>query len=241
MGRSGWLSLPPALLREAGIGERAQVRIADGGLLVSATGAPGAHAEPAARRATAPCARTVAPGRPWNCARSFARSGAAGPGGPCCTGSPSAWTPGRMNAVAGASGSGKTTLLRLVAGLDRPDSGPILLDAHDLAADDAESLAALRRRRIGYLAQEPTPVGFLSAEENIVLALRSRGWGEGEARARAAGVLARVGLRNAPASAPGGCRPARRSGSPWPEHWPAPAGCSSSTSRPRAWTKPTPP
>jgi len=101
---------------------------------------------------------------------------------------------GRMNAVAGASGSGKTTLLRLVAGLDHPDSGAILLDAHDLAADDPESLAALRRRRIGYLAQEPMPVGFLSAEENIVLALRSRGADEAEARAQAAAVLARVGL-----------------------------------------------
>jgi putative ABC transport system ATP-binding protein len=101
---------------------------------------------------------------------------------------------GRMNAVAGASGSGKTTLLRLIAGLDRPDSGAILFDAHDLAADDAESLAALRRRRIGYLAQEPTPVGFLSAEENIVLALRTRGWDEPEARAQAARALARVGL-----------------------------------------------
>ncbi len=110
---------------------------------------------------------------------------------------------GRMNAVAGASGSGKTTLLRLVAGLDRPDSGMVLLDAHDLAADDAESLAALRRRRIGYLAQEPTPVGFLSAEENIVLALRSRGWDEAEARAQAADVLARVGLYRAGASAGG--------------------------------------
>jgi putative ABC transport system ATP-binding protein len=52
----------------------------------------------------------------------------------------------------------------------------------------------MRRRRIGYLAQEPTPVGFLSAEENIVLALRSRGWDEAEARAQAARVLTRVGL-----------------------------------------------
>ena len=101
---------------------------------------------------------------------------------------------GRVNAVAGASGSGKTTLLRLVAGLDRPDSGAILLDAHDLAADDEESLAALRRRRIGYLAQEPTPVGFLSAEENIVLTLRARGWDEARGASQAVRVLARVGL-----------------------------------------------
>jgi putative ABC transport system ATP-binding protein len=101
---------------------------------------------------------------------------------------------GEVLCLIGASGSGKTTLLRLVAGLDRPDSGAILVDAHDLARDDAESLAALRRRRIGYLAQEPTPIGFLSGEENIVLALRTRGWDERDARARAAGALHAVGL-----------------------------------------------
>jgi ABC-type lipoprotein export system ATPase subunit len=202
VGRSGWLSLPPALLREAGIGERAQVRVAGGGLLVSAAGA-------AVAPAAGPAERSYGGGR--------AGSNHAHPR--------AAWTPatielrdvvrtrgrgraqrtvlhglthslaaGRVTAVAGASGSGKTTLLRLVAGLDRPDGGAILVDAHDLAADDAESLAALRRQRIWYLAQEPAPVAFLSAEENIVLALRSRGWDEPDARAQAAFALARVGL-----------------------------------------------
>jgi ABC-type lipoprotein export system ATPase subunit len=194
VGRTGWLSLPPALLREAGIGERAHVRLADGGLLVSATGPPPAHgtadapstARPHASVAWSPAAielRNVVRTRGHGRAQRTVLHGLS-----------HCLAAGRMNAVAGASGSGKTTLLRLVAGLDRPDSGMVLLDAHDLAADDAESLAALRRRRIGYLAQEPTPVGFLSAEENIVLALRSRGWDEADARAHAAGVLARVGL-----------------------------------------------
>ena len=59
---------------------------------------------------------------------------------------------------------------------------------------DAEQLAALRRERIGYLPQEPTPVGFLSAEENVVLGLRLRGWDQAEAAERAAVVLSRVGL-----------------------------------------------
>ena len=194
VGRSGWLSVPPALLREAGISDRAQVRIADGGLLVSATGAPGGTLEPATPAGNGP---GPAPWRPAAVElRALVRTlGRGGARRTVLDGVTRCLDAGRMHAVAGASGSGKTTLLRLVAGLDHPDSGAVLLDAHDLAADDAESLAALRRRRIGYLAQEPTPVSFLSAEENIVLALRSRGWGEGEARARAAGVLARVGLR----------------------------------------------
>ncbi|MGZ4172577.1 MAG: ATP-binding cassette domain-containing protein, partial [Solirubrobacteraceae bacterium] len=100
----------------------------------------------------------------------------------------------RVHAVAGSSGSGKTTLLRLVAGLDLPDSGAILIDAHDLAGDGAEARAALRRGRLGYHAHEPAPIGFLSAEENIVLVLRWRGWSDRDARARAAAVLDRVGL-----------------------------------------------
>lgn len=201
VGRSGWLSLPPALLREAGIGERAQVRIADGGLLVSAT--PGTSAERGADAQSDPGSSGGAGGGVGGAVfhpatvelRAVVRTRGQGrsqrtvlDGLTHCLGA------GRMHAVAGASGSGKTTLLRLVAGLDRPDSGAILLDAHDLTADDVESLAALRRERIGYLAQEPTPVGFLSAEENIVLSLRSRGWDEVSARAQAARVLTRVGL-----------------------------------------------
>ncbi len=193
VGRSGWLSLAPALLREAGIDARARIRVTDGGLLLSAVGPP-----PVPDPFTAP----PTPGRyasAWSPAtielRDVVRTHGRGPAQRTVLhGLTHCLAAGHMNVVAGASGSGKTTLLRLVAGLDRPDSGAILLDAHDIAGDDAESLAALRRRRIGYLAQEPTPVGFLSAEENIVFALRVRGWEEPEARVQAARVLARVGL-----------------------------------------------
>src|SRR5205085_12431108 len=84
--------------------------------------------------------------------------------------------PGRLTVVVGPSGSGKTTLLRLLAGLDVPDGGEIELDGEDVSAWDAERRASLRRRRIGYLPQEPSPIAFLSAEENVALALRLRGW-----------------------------------------------------------------
>ncbi len=101
---------------------------------------------------------------------------------------------GRMTAVIGRSGAGKTTLLRIVAGLDVPDSGEVVLDGVPLHDRSAEDLAWLRRQRIGYLPQEPLPVPFLSAVENVTLVLALRGWQADAARRRATIVLARVGL-----------------------------------------------
>ena len=69
-----------------------------------------------------------------------------------------------------------------------------MIDGRRLEQCDAEERAALRRERIGYLPQQPSPVGFLSAHENVVLSLRLRGWDIDEAAERAAIVLAHVGL-----------------------------------------------
>jgi putative ABC transport system ATP-binding protein len=99
-----------------------------------------------------------------------------------------------MTAITGRSGVGKTTLLKLVAGLGRPSSGQVIIDGHPLGDDSAEQLASLRREWIGYLAQEPAPIGFLSAEENAVLILRIRGWDVDAAAERAAEALVRAGL-----------------------------------------------
>src|SRR5260370_23360913 len=99
-----------------------------------------------------------------------------------------------MTGSTGRSGAGKTTLLKLVAGLDRPSSGQVMLDGHPLGDRDGEQLASLRRQRIGYLSQEPAPIGFLSAEENAVLVLRIRGWDADAAAERAAEALTRAGL-----------------------------------------------
>jgi putative ABC transport system ATP-binding protein len=89
---------------------------------------------------------------------------------------------------------GKTTLLKLVAGLDRPSSGQVMVDGYPLGDGSAEQLASLRRRRVGYLSQEPVPIEFLSAEENAVLTLRIRGWDADAAAERAAEALTRAGL-----------------------------------------------
>jgi putative ABC transport system ATP-binding protein len=69
-----------------------------------------------------------------------------------------------------------------------------MLVGHPLGHDNAEELASLRRRRIGYLSQQPAPVGFLSAEENAVLILRVRGWDADAAAERAAETLIWAGL-----------------------------------------------
>ena len=105
-----------------------------------------------------------------------------------------AFAPGRLTVVTGRSGTGKTTLLRLIAGLDRPDGGELLLVGQPLNDRTREQLAALRRQRIGYMPQEPTTVGFLSARENVVLALRIRGWPADAAARRATSMLTAVGL-----------------------------------------------
>jgi putative ABC transport system ATP-binding protein len=102
--------------------------------------------------------------------------------------------PGRLTVVTGRSGSGKTTLLEMLACLQRPDAGEVRLDGVSLRDADAEQLAEARRRRIGYLPQEPEPVGFLSAVENVALALQIRGARPDEAAATARAVLTRTGL-----------------------------------------------
>jgi putative ABC transport system ATP-binding protein len=104
------------------------------------------------------------------------------------------FAPGQMTAVTGRSGTGKTTLLKLVAGLERASSGLVVLDGQRLGDLDGEQLASLRRQRIGYLSQEPSPIEFLSAEENTALILRIRGWDADAAAERAVASLARAGL-----------------------------------------------
>jgi putative ABC transport system ATP-binding protein len=105
-----------------------------------------------------------------------------------------AFPPRRLTVVTGRSGSGKTTLLRLIAGLDHADAGEITLDGESLSGHGDEHLADLRRGRIGVMSQDPAPVAFLSAQENVVLALRLRGWEQAAASRRAASVLDLVGL-----------------------------------------------
>ena len=101
---------------------------------------------------------------------------------------------GETTSLVGASGSGKSTLLGLLAGLLRPGGGTIAFDGQDLAAMDDSERAALRARRIGIVLQRGNLVPFLTAAENVELALRlaeRRGYGR-PGRARA--LLAELGV-----------------------------------------------
>ena len=100
---------------------------------------------------------------------------------------------GQFVAIMGPSGSGKSTLLGLLAGLDTPSGGKVILDGQeiqDLAEDD---MAVLRGRKIGFVFQSYQLVPTLTAEENVLLPLDLAGDGFAGAE-RARGLLERVGL-----------------------------------------------
>jgi putative ABC transport system ATP-binding protein len=82
---------------------------------------------------------------------------------------------GELVAVMGPSGSGKSTLLNLAGGLDRPTQGEVVVDGTVLGACGRRELAALRRRRIGYVFQDLNLLASLTAAENVALPLELDG------------------------------------------------------------------
>jgi putative ABC transport system ATP-binding protein len=99
---------------------------------------------------------------------------------------------GEFVAVLGPSGSGKSTLLALMAGLDRPSEGEVLLDGEPIHALSEDALAQLRRRKIGFVFQSFQLLGNLTARENVFLPLELAG--RPDAGRRADELLAEVGL-----------------------------------------------
>lgn len=78
---------------------------------------------------------------------------------------------GKFTAIVGRSGSGKSTLLHMIGGLDRPDSGKVLIDGEDIFALKEDKLAQFRRRKIGFIFQDFNLIPSLNVWENIVLPL----------------------------------------------------------------------
>ena len=193
VGRGGWLRLPEDLLRSARISDRATVRLDDGRLVVAApssekdcveeTQAPSVSRNPAGLSVVSTQALLEA--------RALTRSfGKATP----VDGLTASFSGGRLYAVTGPSGSGKTTLLHLLAGLDLPDAGEVVLDGVSLASLDRAGRAELRRTRLAFIGQTVGLVPFLGARENVELSLALRGAEPGDAHHRAADALASVGL-----------------------------------------------
>jgi len=99
--------------------------------------------------------------------------------------------PGGFLAVTGPSGSGKSTLLGLLAGLDRPARGRVVLDGHDLSRMSEDERAQVRAEKVGFIFQSFHLIPTLTARENIQVPLELRGQ---DGRPRAAELLTRVGL-----------------------------------------------
>jgi putative ABC transport system ATP-binding protein len=95
-------------------------------------------------------------------------------------------------AIVGASGSGKSTLLGIIAGLDVPSAGKVILAGTDLFALDEDARAAVRARALGFVFQSFQLLGNLTALENVMLPLELAG--RGDARRLATEMLQRVGL-----------------------------------------------
>jgi putative ABC transport system ATP-binding protein len=103
---------------------------------------------------------------------------------------------GEFVAVMGPSGCGKSTLLHLLGGLDRPTSGRVMIDGHDLTDLNDDKLTELRRRKIGFVFQFFNLIPVLTAAENAALPLTLDGAKAAEAKAKAAEWLTKVGLEN---------------------------------------------
>jgi len=100
---------------------------------------------------------------------------------------------GQFAAIMGPSGSGKSTLLGLLAGLDGPTSGQILLDGEDITDLEEDQLALLRGRKIGFVFQSYHLIPTLTAQENVMLPIELSG-NSGDGTERARELLDSVGL-----------------------------------------------
>jgi ABC-type lipoprotein export system ATPase subunit len=184
IGRGGWLRVPEESLRAAGIGERALVRVrADAVELRPAPGVAADEVVPTEVPVSGVGALVEARGLTRRFGHETALEGFDG-----------VFPPGMLTVVTGPSGSGKSTLLALLAGLDTPDEGEVVIDGVVLSALDRDGRAAFRRDRIGVVGQMPGLSGALTARENVELALTLREVDGLEARERAMDALAVVGL-----------------------------------------------
>ena len=196
VGRGGWLRLPEDVLRSAGIDRHATAQLRGravvlepAGPSVSETQSPPEPPEPLVRAAPAgpnePCVSEAQ--SPVVEARGLTkRFGSATP----IDRLDATFAPGKLTVVTGPSGSGKTTLLHLLAGLELPDEGDVLLDGISLAGLDRAGRAEARRTSLAFVGQTAGLAPFLGAFENVELALELRGLAQEDAAA----ALEAVGL-----------------------------------------------
>ncbi|MEI9813844.1 MAG: ABC transporter ATP-binding protein [Acidobacteriota bacterium] len=101
---------------------------------------------------------------------------------------------GQFVAIMGASGSGKSTLLGLLAGLDSPTTGQVIIDGTDITTLKEDALALVRGRKIGFVFQSYQLIPTLTAEENVLLPFELTGGDVSTGTTRARELLQNVGL-----------------------------------------------
>jgi putative ABC transport system ATP-binding protein len=109
---------------------------------------------------------------------------------------------GAFCAIMGPSGSGKSTILHLIAGLTAPSTGRVMVDGTDVATMNAAEVAALRRRRIGYVMQTANLLPFLTVEQNVNVPLMLDGTPVRERPARVREALERANIAHRAAHRP---------------------------------------
>jgi putative ABC transport system ATP-binding protein len=102
--------------------------------------------------------------------------------------------PGELAAIMGASGSGKSTLMNIIGCLDEPDSGEYWLNGEDVTRLDADALAAIRNRAVGFVFQNFNLLPRTSALDNVEMPLVYAGVHKAERHERARAMLERMGL-----------------------------------------------
>jgi peptide/nickel transport system ATP-binding protein len=169
---SGLVRLEPADLEAAGIEGKARLEAAPGALVLRAAGGAPVAVIPAAPP-PAPSVPRAAPSVALRGVRRAYGSGAAAVEAlpPTDLGVDGAG----LTALVGPSGSGKTTLLHIVAGLERPSAGEVVVAGRDLGALSRAQLAAFRRESLAFVPQAAALAGHLSARENVALAAQIRG------------------------------------------------------------------
>jgi ABC-type lipoprotein export system ATPase subunit len=186
VGRGGWIRLPEEFLHRGRIVTRARARVEGREIVISGDEQV---PEPEVAAPIAPRVRPAA-GAVAELRRVGKRFGSGRWSTDVFADFSARLSGGRFTVVTGPSGSGKSTLLNLLAGLELPSEGEVVVLGEVVSSLDRAARAALRRTRLGVIAQDTNLVPFLTARENVELTLAARGSTNGDAQA----ALSSVGL-----------------------------------------------